>query len=356
MIMTHNKIEVIRIALPSKGQLHEGAVELLRSSGYKIRRGNDRQYEASISGRPRFRIIFMRPTDIVAQVHEGRCVLGVTGYDVYAERAAESCDAAVVSADLGYGACRLVVAVPESWVDVAHILDLADLAAEFKAGGRAFRVATKYPALTRSYFRQYGIYHYRIIESEGALEPQPSLGIADVIVDLTSSGVTLKENRLREIKAGTVLESAACLIGHAPSLRSLVAEGDEGELAILLDAIDGVRGSEDMRHLEVVGGPAEGVDRFDPKTPEAVASYLIEAGARHVCRGDVWDDHGRPAWRVTALIPEGRIAACRGPLFRLGAGRIVGLAARFVYDRDTESTFNQLKQTLEKKQSESITN
>ena len=119
--------------------------------------------------------------------------------------------------DLGYGGCRLAVAVPESWIDVSHIMDLVDLTTEFKAAGRTFRVSTKYPALVRQYFRKFGIYHYQLIDSEGALELHPSLGIADIIVDLTSSGTTLKDNRLREIEDGTVLESAACLIGHAPA-------------------------------------------------------------------------------------------------------------------------------------------
>ena len=89
----------------------------------------------------------MRPSDIVTQVQEGRCQLGVTGMDVYAERAAEAAQTIVVVPDLGYGGCRLVVAVPESWVDVGHIIDLADLTAEFKSAGKTFRVSTKYPAL-----------------------------------------------------------------------------------------------------------------------------------------------------------------------------------------------------------------
>ena len=101
-------------------------------------------------------------------------------------------------------------------------MDLVDLTTEFKASGRTFRVSTKYPALVRQYFRRHGIYYYQLVDSEGALELHPSLGIADVIVDLASSGITLKDNRLREIEGGTVLVSAACLIGHAPSLAALV--------------------------------------------------------------------------------------------------------------------------------------
>ncbi|MBX6313904.1 MAG: ATP phosphoribosyltransferase [Isosphaeraceae bacterium] len=339
--MSTATLDPIRLAIPSKGHLYEGVVELLRTAGYKVRRASERQYEATIAGHPRFHVVFMRPSDIVIQVEEGRCHLGVTGMDLFAERAGEAEKTRVVIDDLGYGGCRLVVAVPESWIDVSHIIDLVDLTNEFKAAGKTFRVSTKYPTLTRNYFRKWGIYYYQLIDSEGALELHPSLGIADIIVDLTSSGTTLKDNRLREIAGGTVLESAACLIGHGPSLEALVAEGEEGPLALLLDAIDGVRASEGWLHLEVVGGPAPG-----PEAAAAVAAALREQGAEHLVRGEVWDDHGAPGWRITALIAARRLAACRRRLFGLGAVRVVGLPARFIFERHSPSTFDRVAEGL----------
>jgi ATP phosphoribosyltransferase len=332
-------IDLIRLAIPSKGHLYDGIIELLRTSGYNIRRASDRQYEATIAGQSRFHVVFMRPTDIVIQIQEGRCHLGVTGLDVYAEHAFEAEQASVIIPDLGYAGCRLAVAVPESWIDAHHMMDLVDLTTEFKTAGKTFRVSTKYPALVRQYFRKWGIYYYQLIDSEGALELHPSLGIADIIVDLTSSGTTLKDNRLREIVGGTVLESAACLIGHAPSLTTLVNEGETGPLALLLDAIDGVRRSEGLLHLEVVGSPSTP----GPETAAAVAGYLREEGAQHLVRGDVWDDQGRPGWRITALVASKKLTACQRALFALGASRIVGLPAQFVFDKDAPSTFNLLR-------------
>ncbi len=344
--MNTGPIDTIRLALPSKGNLYEGIIELLKTAGYRVRRASDRQYEAIIVGHARFHVVFMRPSDIVIQVQEGRCHLGVTGLDVYAEHALEADLAQVIVPDLGYGGCRLAVAVPESWIDVSHIMDLVDLTTEFKASGRTFRVSTKYPALVRQYFRRHGIYYYQLVDSEGALELHPSLGIADVIVDLASSGVTLKDNRLREIDQGTVLVSAACLIGHAPSLGSLAQEGETGPLALLLDSIDGVRGAEGWLHLEVVGsqeGP--GFERA-----ASVAGHLRDQGASHIARGEIWDDRGSPGWRVTALLPAGKLTACRRSLLRLGAGRVVGLTPRVVFDRDGSSTFNELLRQLERPQ------
>jgi ATP phosphoribosyltransferase len=167
-----------------------------------------------------------------------------------------------------------------------------------------------------------------------------------VIVDLTSSGTTLKDNRLRAIEGGTVLESAACLIGHGPSLATLVAEGESGALALLLDALDGVHGTEGWLHLEVVGSEAAP----GPETAAAVAVHLRDQGASHIVRGEVWDDQGNPGWRVTALLPARKLTACQRALFRLGAGRVVGIRPQVVFDRDAASTFDELSLRVTKKE------
>ena len=225
----------------------------MKTAGYKVRRASDRQYEATIVGHPRFHVVFMRPTDIVIQVQEGRCHLGVTGMDVFAEHAVET--ERPGGGDSRPGLWRLPAGRRR-----ARELDRRQPhhgpgRSDDRVQGRGptFRVSTRYPALVRKYFRKFGIYYYQLIDSEGAPELHPSLGIADIIVDLTSSGTTLKDNRLREIEGGTVLESASCLIGHAPSLGRSWPKGENGPLAHLLDAIDGVGGRKGWLHLEVVG-------------------------------------------------------------------------------------------------------
>jgi ATP phosphoribosyltransferase len=328
-------LSTVRIALPSKGQLYDGAIELLKSAGFRVQRASDRQYEARIAGHERFEVAFMRPGDAVAQVEEGRCALGVTGFDVFREHQDEAEHSRVVIPGLGYGGCRLVVAVPEDWVDVAHALDLVDLSTEFKAAGRPLRVSTKYPNLSRDYFRKVGIYYYQLIHAEGALELHPRLDIADIIVDLTSSGTTLRDNRLREIAGGTVIESEACLIGHGPTLASLVAEGEGGPLALMLDALDGVRAAEGWLHLEVVGAEDGGLSLAD--AADEVASLLREKGARQVTALAE-----RGGWWVTALVRSRSVAALRRPLGVLGATQIVALPARFAFDRDAPATFDSL--------------
>ena len=333
-------VDPIRLAMPSKGHLYEGIVELLKTAGYKVRRASDRQYEATISGHPRFHVVFMRPTDIVTQVAgrpmpPGRHRHGRLRRARLRGRAGRRWSTPTSATAAAGWSSRS----PKAGSTSRHVLDLVDLTTEFKAAGKTFRVSTKYPALVRQYFRRWGIYYYQLIDSEGALELHPTLGIADIIVDLTSSGTTLKDNRLREIEGGTVLDSAACLIGHAPSLAALADEGETGPLALLLDALDGVRASEGLLHLEVVGSPAapgprdgRGRRRLPPRAGGA---------APRPGRG-----LGRPRRARLARHRADRrqaLTACQRALLALGASRIVGLPARFVFDRDAASTFDDLR-------------
>jgi ATP phosphoribosyltransferase len=334
-------VSTIRLALPSKGSLGDGAAAIMKSAGFKVLRASDRQYVATISGQPRFEVVFMRPSDIVSQVRDGLCHLGVTGLDLFEEYAGDDPSATVVIDNLGYGDCRLVVAVPESWIDVSHVIDLVDLSFEFRSSGKALRISTKYPNLTARFLSRWGIYHYQLIDSEGALELHPTLGIADVIIDLTSSGTTLRENRLREVQEGTVLKSAACLIGHVPSLEALVAEGESGPLAHWLDALDGVRAAEGWLHLEVAG---DATQCDDVSSATAIVAEFERLGAKHVAQGHVWGPDHQPGWTVSALVSPKGLPGLRRKLLRLGATRVVGLPPRFVYEVSTISTFDRLRE------------
>jgi ATP phosphoribosyltransferase len=122
-------------------------------------------------------------------------------------------DRAAILARLGFGRADVVVAVPDSWIDVDTMADLDDVAADFRhRHGRRLRIATKYWRLTQRFFSQlHGIQVYRIVESLGATEGAPAAGQADVIVDITTSGSTLRANRLKVLSDGVILRSEACL-------------------------------------------------------------------------------------------------------------------------------------------------
>ena len=212
----------VMLALPSKGAIAEPTLNFLQDCGLRVEKPNPRQYTGSIPALPEVDVLFQRVIDVAYKVAEGTAQLGVTGVDVVAEYG--NSDLVIVHPDLQFGQCRLVVAVPEAWIDVESMLDLADVALDFREfHGRNLRVATTYPRNTRQFLHAHGIHHFTIVQAEGAIEAAPTIGHADIIVDLVQTGTTLRENHLKALPDGVVVESQACLIGHRPTLLAVPA-------------------------------------------------------------------------------------------------------------------------------------
>ena len=103
----------------------------------------------------------------------------------------------------------MVVAVPAAWIDVRHMADLEEMASSFRrVHGRRVRVATKYMNLTRRFFSHKGVTGYRIVESLGATEGAPAALLAELIVDITTTGATLRANGLKVLDDGVILQVA----------------------------------------------------------------------------------------------------------------------------------------------------
>jgi ATP phosphoribosyltransferase len=201
------------IALPSKGAIADPTLSFLADCGLRVDKPNPRQYTGSIPALPGLNVLFQRVTDVVYKVADGTAQLGITGLDVVHEYGSD--DLVVIHPELRYGHCRLVVAVPESWIDVDTMTDLGEIALDFReTKGRNLRIATTYPNSTRQFLHSRGIYHFTLVNAEGAIEAAPTIGYADIIVDLVQTGTTLRENHLKELIAGTAVESQACLIGN----------------------------------------------------------------------------------------------------------------------------------------------
>jgi len=183
---------MLRIALPNKGRLNQDCRDLLDDAGLEVRSSSDRALTASLGGE--FEAIFVRAQDIPEFVADGAADAGITGWDLVAEseRELES------RLDLQFGRCRVVVAAREE----GGIRSLEDITG-------SPRIATVFPNLTRSFFATAGK-PVQVVPISGAVEIAPHLGIADLIVDLTSTGSTLRVNGLREV--ATVLQSSARLI------------------------------------------------------------------------------------------------------------------------------------------------
>lgn len=202
------------LALPSKGRLQEQSINFLSGCGFDVRRvGNGREYVSSLVGLDDVDVIYFRPEEIPSRVEQGDAHAGITGEDLYREYGEGQPSSMLLMPKLGFGGARLVVAIPQSWVDVSTMTDLDEAAMLFhQRHGRSLRVATKFSRLTRAFFAESGIVEYSLVESSGATEGAPAAGVADFVVDLTSTGTTLAENHLKEIAGGTVLQTEACMI------------------------------------------------------------------------------------------------------------------------------------------------
>jgi ATP phosphoribosyltransferase len=181
----------IRIAIPNKGRLKEPALDALARAGIEVLE-EDRAYVSKTSD-PNFEAIFARANDIPVYVHYGAVDLGITGHDLILERGGNVLELM----DLEFGYCKLVVAVPED----SSIESVAEVPA-------LTRVATGFPNITRNFFEKRGK-QVEVLEVSGTAELAPKLGLAQIIVDITSTGETLRQNKLRII--GAILESTSRL-------------------------------------------------------------------------------------------------------------------------------------------------
>ncbi|MBP1859418.1 ATP phosphoribosyltransferase [Rhizobium herbae] len=228
----------ITIALPSKGRMKDDASAIFEKAGLKIVAvGNERSYRGRVEGLDNVEIAFLSASEISREIGSGSIDFGVTGEDLIREGLSEADARVEFCARLGFGHADVVVAVPEIWLDVDTMADLGDVAADFRARhGRRLAIATKYWRLTQQFFSaKHGIQLYRIVESLGATEGAPASGSADIIVDITSTGSTLKANHLKILSDGVMLRSQACLV----RARKAEHAGDP-LVAKIIEAVSGV--------------------------------------------------------------------------------------------------------------------
>lgn len=205
--------EPLIIALPSKGRLKEQTEDWLGKTGLNLRAaGGARGYSATIEGVDGVEVRLLSPGMIAAALDAGEAHLGVTGEDLLRERGEAAFARVQLLAPLGFGFADVVVAAPQSWIDVETMDDVDDVAHAYLArtGGR-LRVATKYINLTRGFFAARGVGDYRIVASDGATEGAPAQGLAELIVDITTTGATLVANGLKILDDGVILKSQSNL-------------------------------------------------------------------------------------------------------------------------------------------------
>jgi len=282
----------VTIALPNKGRLHDNTVAFLEKCALKVKRDNARQYQSTMSGAGGpVDVVFQRARDIPTIVAEGKADLGIIGFDIFCETEREGGECIAVFPDekeraaqsigpLPFGACNLVVAVPDHWVDVTAMADVAELALAMKKdGNQRLRVATEFPNLVRNFLFEKGVSNFQIVEVYGAAESAPKMGSADIVADLASSGVTLAENRLKQIRGGEILRSSACLIAS----RKLRGEGKGAgkKLTLVRNIVDRIDANMKARQYWLVtanvAAPAPGKgEAFEDVLAKALADGLTD--------------------------------------------------------------------------------
>lgn len=201
------------LAIPSKGRLKEQAEAFFAAAGFRIEAlGGARGYFARIASLPDVEVRLLSAGEIASNVIAGDIHVGVSGEDLLREQAGDLDRVVHLLVPLGFGRADLVVAAPKSWLDVETMADVDDVAARMEAStGRKLRVATKYVRSTRRFFTDEGVGHYRIVESAGATEGAPAAGVAELVVDITTTGATLESNGLKILRDGVILRSQAQL-------------------------------------------------------------------------------------------------------------------------------------------------
>ena len=215
----------LKMAVPNKGRLNERAIELLIKSGLDLGEDWGRKLYVKVKNKD-IEVVFVRSQDIPVFVHSGAVDIGITGQDLVADSEKEVKEIL----QLQFGKCRLSLAVPEN-SNIKKIDDVPE----------GTRIATSFVNVTKKYFKSKKK-NIQVIPVTGAAEIMPYMGVADCIVDLVSSGSTLKTNRLIEIEP--LMESQAIVIANSKSLKS-----NSDEIYDVVNAIQSVISAESKKYL-----------------------------------------------------------------------------------------------------------
>jgi len=209
MFMSKN---IINIGLPSKGRLKKDTLKVFMKRKLNII-SNDRGLFGYIKKIPYIKIIYLHARECIEQLSLGNIDLGFSGLDLLRESETNIQNNISVEKKFNYGQANLVLAIPDLWIDVQTLLDLDEVAYEFKRKKKKLlRVASKYPNLTRTFLYSKGVTQFQLVQSLGSTEVSPFTGTAEIISDITSTGATLKANNLRVLKDGEILRSQCCLM------------------------------------------------------------------------------------------------------------------------------------------------
>ena len=207
--------------MPSKGRLKEDTNKIFKKRKLNIL-SKDRGLFGYIKKLPNIKIIYLHARECIEQLSLGNIDIGFSGLDLLRESETNVQKNILIVKKFNYGQANLVLAIPDLWIDVQTLLDLDEVAFEFKRKKkRLLRVASKYPNLTRTFLYSKGVNQFQLVQSLGSTEISPFTGTAEIISDITSTGATLKANNLRILKDGLILRSQAALMQSKLSTKKI---------------------------------------------------------------------------------------------------------------------------------------
>lgn len=322
----------IRIALPSKGRLSDEALDLLAKSGLEVRKPNPRQYEAQMPALPGVTILFQRAGDIAVSVRDGIVDFGITGFDVVSEKQNGGDAILVMLEKLGFGECRLCAIVPET---ESGVQTMKDLPALVKPSHPGLRVATKFPNLTRRFFAEKQLDDVTFIVAEGALEIAPVIGYADMITDLVSTGTTLRDNRLKVLTDGVILESQACLIANRKNLLD-----SEAVMAVARQLLEFIVAYLRARNNVAIFANIRG------NSPEEVAELILGQSVIRGLQGptisQVITHQGENWYAAHLIVAKSQLAEAIRELRTIGGSGVVVTPVSYIFEEEPEAYRNML--------------
>tara|TARA_R110000868_G_scaffold29800_4_gene110651 strand:+ start:1159 stop:2136 length:978 start_codon:yes stop_codon:yes gene_type:complete len=325
--MSKRNKDALIIGIPSKGRLQENANAFFANAGLKVKQAaGGREYVGRLSGLDNVAVAFLSASEIVARLEDGSIHFGVTGEDLIRENLADADRVVELVLPLGFGYADVIVAVPQSWIDVETMADLDDVALAFhRRHGRRLRIATKYLNLTRRFFADHGIADYRIVESAGATEGAPAAGTAEAIVDITTTGSTLIANNLKILDDGVMLKSQANLVASLTADWSAAALKAAG---VMLDRIDARLSAE----AQVVVAARGKLNR---------AKLVKEMGAEFGCTAEPGEG------ALSFLCPRQHLQAVASRLREAGADAVTVTTAEYIFHAEN-ALMARLRKRLKK--------
>jgi len=211
--------DVINIGIVSKGRLLSDSKKFLKRKKLNIysERG-ERELIGKVKGKPNLMIFFYHARELLDQLSTGNLDLAISGLDLLKESETNIQKSIKIEKKLNFGFATLKLAVREEFIDVFTTLDLDEVAEEYlKKNKRLIRIGTKYPLLTKNFLFQRGVTNFTCVRSLGSTELMPATNSSMLVSDIVSSGLTMKQNKLRPLNDGEILKSQACIFSSKKS-------------------------------------------------------------------------------------------------------------------------------------------